>query len=180
MSTLIKFPRRALGFLFFPFSALPRTSGLNARSERREKVPTSFKKEMQRSALACATATCTLLVLDALWLFAGGSYTMFTRMASGMTTVRPWEGWQTALFTCAAYALLSLAICVLALPAKDPAVAAGKGALLGLTVYGVFDLTNLVLFGRRYGLELAAADVCWGTFVVGTSSLAGALAGSAA
>lgn len=40
------------------------------------------------------------------------------------------------------------------------------GALLGLLVYGVFDMTNLSIL-NKYPIAFALADMAWGTFVFG-------------
>lgn len=121
-----------------------------------------------------AVAVCTLLVLDALWLIGGGAGARFLDRVASFSDVVPWSAWQLLLFVVLAYVLLAAALCVFALPAP-PAEAAKRGALLGLVIYGVFDLSNLCLFGRSYGVDLAATDVAWGTFVMGASALAGSL-----
>ena len=38
------------------------------------------------------------------------------------------------------------------------------GGGLGLIVYGIFDLTNLILFSK-YDLSMALGDIVWGTFL---------------
>lgn len=40
------------------------------------------------------------------------------------------------------------------------------GGLLGLIIYGVFDLTNYAIL-RDWGIGLAMMDVMWGTFLTG-------------
>ncbi len=50
--------------------------------------------------------------------------------------------------------------------------AVAKSALLGLVVYGVYDMTNMATL-RRWSWQLAATDMAWGTLVT-------ALAGGAA
>jgi uncharacterized membrane protein len=132
---------------------------------------------MHSSLVACVVAVCTLLVLDAVWLSVGGAGSAFFSTAAGIGTIQPWKGWQTAIFAFAAYALLSTAVCSTVLMDKDPARAAARGALVGFVIYGVFDFTNLAIFGRGYGMDLAFSDLAWGTFLIGTSSLMGSLAG---
>jgi len=131
---------------------------------------------MKSTTLACVVSVVTLIVLDALWLTVGGVGNAFLSMASKIGSIQPWKSWQRVLFAIAAYILLSAALCSVAFSEKDPAKAAARGAFLGLVIYGVYDFTNLAVFGRGYGLELAMADLCWGTFVMGISSFAGALA----
>jgi uncharacterized membrane protein len=52
--------------------------------------------------------------------------------------------------------------------------AAFKSALLGLVVYGVYDMTNMATL-RHWSLKLALADMAWGTVV---AAAAGAVAWS--
>jgi uncharacterized membrane protein len=40
------------------------------------------------------------------------------------------------------------------------------GALFGLVVYGVYDLTNYAIF-QNYTLKITIIDVVWGTFLNG-------------
>ena len=125
--------------------------------------------------LRYVVAIGTLLLLDAFWLFGLGTAKAFSTMASSMSRIIPWKGWQLAFFTASAYILLSTALCVFAVKEKHPLTAMRQGALLGLIIYGVYDFTNLAVFGKAYGIKLATADLCWGTFVMGTSALAGSL-----
>lgn len=129
-----------------------------------------------KAVLPSAAAIGALLLLDGLWLTLGGAGERFRRMAGDLCAVRAWRPWQLACLTAAAYVLLAAVLCVFAVPGRKPAAAAARGALLGLVIYGVFDLTNLAVFGRGYGLSLAAMDVGWGVFVMGAAACAGALA----
>jgi len=45
-----------------------------------------------------------------------------------------------------------------------------KGALMGLIIYGVFDMTNLAIL-KNYPFTFALADIAWGTFVFGVVTL---------
>ena len=44
-----------------------------------------------------------------------------------------------------------------------------KGALLGLLMYGTFDITNKTIF-KDYTWEYAIKDTLWGTFAMGLTS----------
>lgn len=123
---------------------------------------------MKSTALACVVSVATLLVLNALWLTVGGVGDAFLSMDSKIRSIQPWK--------IAAYILLCAALCFVAFSERDPAKAAARGAVIGLVIYGVYDFTNLAVFGHGSGLELAMADLCWGTFAMGISCLAGALA----
>ncbi len=45
--------------------------------------------------------------------------------------------------------------------------AAIYGAIMGLLLYGTFDLTNKAIFSDRYTWTYAFSDMAWGTFVFG-------------
>ena len=64
------------------------------------------------------------------------------------------------------YPVFDLGLVVLAIdpsgPPRSLAATAGRGALLGLTAYATFDLTNLAIL-QRYTVDLALADMLWGT-----------------
>lgn len=45
--------------------------------------------------------------------------------------------------------------------------AAIHGALFGMAIYGIFNLTNLFLFGERYLLGAALVDVMYGVVSIG-------------
>jgi uncharacterized membrane protein len=44
-----------------------------------------------------------------------------------------------------------------------------KGALLGLLMYGTFDITNKTIF-KDYTWDYAIKDTLWGTFAMGAAS----------
>jgi uncharacterized membrane protein len=137
------------------------------------------------SRKACVVAVASLLVLDFLWLGVVGVgrrfFAMSKRIRGGEAAASSdWKSWQMVLLTVGAYVLLALALCRFAvipsrIQGKPLWAASASGALLGLVIYGIFDLTNLVVFGRGYGLSLAALDVAWGTFVLAASAFLGIL-----
>jgi uncharacterized membrane protein len=59
-----------------------------------------------------------------------------------------------------------------ALRAKSARVAAGNGAVLGLTAYATFDLTNLAII-EGWTLAVTLLDITWGTIATALASLAG-------
>ena len=124
---------------------------------------------------ASALAVAVLLVLDFLWLVLAGTGKRFQDAAAQIGVIKPWQSWQRGAFAAGAYLLLSLSLFLILCLNKSIGKTLLAGLLAGLVIYGVFDLTNLVIFGRGYPLSLAASDVCWGTFVMGVSALAGAL-----
>lgn len=56
--------------------------------------------------------------------------------------------------------------------------ALGRGAALGLLVYGVYDLTNLAVL-RDWGVAISLLDVAWGTLLTAIASAAAYAAGRA-
>lgn len=66
-----------------------------------------------------------------------------------------------------------LAVVTLALLPASPSVrtAALRSALLGLTAFGVYDLTNLATL-RGYTVTMAVVDMAWGTFATAVGGTA--------
>ncbi len=73
------------------------------------------------------------------------------------------------------YLLLSVGIVYFVLPKIDLQASYfttfAIGALLGLVVYGVYDMTNYSTL-KDFPLLLAFADMAWGAFVCGLATLA--------
>lgn len=63
-------------------------------------------------------------------------------------------------------------------PAASSGTAAARGAALGLTVYGVYNLTNLALL-KGWTWQVTAADVAWGILLTAAAAWAGFAAGGA-
>ena len=118
-------------------------------------------------AAAYAVALVVMGVLDALWLGVVASGFYAEQMGALMTdSIRPVPA---LLF----YLLYPLAIVGLALspvPATRQ-VAVLRSAALGLTAYGVYDLSNLATL-RGWSVPLTLVDMAWGTLATG---VAGAL-----
>ena len=122
----------------------------------------------RQCAAAYAVALVVMGVLDALWLGVVASGFYAEQMGALMTdSIRPVPA---LLF----YLLYPLAIVGLALnpvPATRQ-VAVLRSAALGLTAYGVYDLSNLATL-RGWSVPLTLVDMAWGTLATG---VAGALA----
>ena len=58
---------------------------------------------------------------------------------------------------------------VVKIAGNDPKKAMIYGALLGLAMYGTFDLTNKALF-KDYTWKYAISDTLWGTFAISAAS----------
>ena len=76
------------------------------------------------------------------------------------------------------YLLLPLGIVLFALPRVDPEHLAlsslAWGALFGLIVYGVYDMTNMATL-ERWPVRMVWVDLCWGCFLCGVTTLFAAL-----
>lgn len=70
----------------------------------------------------------------------------------------------------ATYILMALAVPLFILPklSKNDSLPMSffTGALMGLIIYGVFDMTNLAIL-KNYPLAFVAPDMAWGAFVFG-------------
>jgi uncharacterized membrane protein len=74
------------------------------------------------------------------------------------------------------YFLMALAVAVFVLPRLQDAswwAPLAWGGLMGLIVYGVYDLTNLAIL-KHYPLPFVAADMAWGVFVFAASTFVAA------
>jgi uncharacterized membrane protein len=114
------------------------------------------------------TALVILLLLDAVWLtaIAPTSRRVIAAIQGSPLQVR----WIPALLV---YLLIAAGITAFT-TSSDLMEIAKRGALLGLVIYGVYDLTNYATL-RAYPLSYAAADIAWGTFLCGTTAVATAL-----
>jgi uncharacterized membrane protein len=126
-----------------------------------------------------AAALVSFLVLDGLWL--GVIMKTFYRTALGPIARTASDGslapiWAVAL---PVYALLALGITLFVFPRVQDSsvvVAAGTGAVFGLVVYGVYDLTNWSTL-KHYGPVLALVDIGWGMVACAGASLTARLVG---
>jgi len=116
-----------------------------------------------------------ILILDMIWLgfvaknFYKEEMKDIARLKDGSFQVN----WFAAFFV---YILLVVAVMYFVQPVKGIQMHNFlKGALLGLIVYGVYDLTNYAML-KDFSLKLVAVDMVWGTFLLGAVSfIAGAL-----
>lgn len=105
-------------------------------------------------------------VLDGLWL--GVIARNFYQAEMAPVAAEEFKLVPAALF----YLLYPLGILTLSLtPAVSGwPVALGRSALLGLVVYGVYDLTNMATL-KAWSLKLALVDASWGACVTGMAGL---------
>ena len=76
------------------------------------------------------------------------------------------------------YLLLPLGIVLFALPRVDPAhlipSSLGWGALFGLVIYGVYDMTNMSTL-ERWPVRMVWVDIGWGCFLCAMTTTCAAL-----
>ena len=102
----------------------------------------------------------TMLVLDIAWLTATSATTrpMFAALQGQPLRIR----W---IPTLAVYAIMVASLWYFAVnPSTNITDAAGRGAALGFSMYGLYDLTNYATL-ERYTLDFALTDIIWGTFL---------------
>lgn len=117
---------------------------------------------MIREILTVATV---MLVMDAIWLTANNAThrTIFAAIQGQPMVIR----WIPAAIV---YILMIAATWYLAVePSKGWQSAAGRGALLGAAMYGVYDMTNYATLAK-YPLSFAITDMLWGTFLCAVSA----------
>ena len=112
-------------------------------------------------------ALVTVGVLDGLWL--GVLAREFYRSQMVAVAAENFSMLPAALF----YFLYPLGVLLLALtpPANGWQAAMGRSALLGLMVYGVYDLTNMATL-KSWPAKLALVDASWGPFITAMAGLA--------
>jgi uncharacterized membrane protein len=110
----------------------------------------------------------TLLAMDAVWLSstAASTRTIFAKLQGQPLEIR----WIPAI---AVYSIMVLAVWFFAVePSKTITEAGTKGAVLGFTMYGLYDLTNYATL-TKYPLSFALTDMTWGTVLMGTAAAVG-------
>jgi uncharacterized membrane protein len=110
----------------------------------------------------------TLLAMDAVWLSSTAASTraIFAKLQGQPLEIR----WIAAA---AVYAIMVLAVWFFAVePSRSVPDAATKGAVLGFTMYGLYDLTNYATL-TKYPLSFALTDMTWGTVLMATAAAIG-------
>jgi uncharacterized membrane protein len=110
----------------------------------------------------------TLLAMDAVWLSSTAASTraIFAKLQGQPLEIR----WIPAI---AVYAIMVLAVWFFAVePSKTMTEAGTKGAVLGFTMYGLYDLTNYATL-TKYPLSFALTDMTWGTVLMATAAAVG-------
>jgi uncharacterized membrane protein len=111
-----------------------------------------------------------LLALDAVWLTSNMTMhrALFAKLQGSPLTIR----WIPAVLV---YVVIVGAVWFFAVKdTKTVEDAAVRGGLLGLSMYGVYDLTNYATLSK-YPLTFAASDMAWGTFLCASVAAVGVL-----
>lgn len=110
------------------------------------------------------------LALDAVWI-SMVALDMFKTQLGNILRPQPMILAIVTFYLIYAVGLFVLAVRP-ALATGSARTAATSGAMLGLTAYSTYDLTNLALI-ERYTVGLAVADLVWGTVASLLASIAG-------
>jgi uncharacterized membrane protein len=112
---------------------------------------------MLRPLLVVAVA---MLLMDAVWLTFQYNYNA-NIIKNVQKSVMKMRYVPAALV----YLIMPIAVTYLAIvPSKTIQESVQKGALVGLSMYGVYDLTNLATFDN-WTTRMAMQDIAWGTFL---------------
>lgn len=114
-------------------------------------------------------AIVSFILLDALWLgFAMNAfYKRHLAPLARMSGDNLAPIWPAAALV---YPLLAAGVTVFVLGrARSPLEALALGALLGLVIYGVYDLTNYSTL-RHWSLTLVMVDMAWGAVLCGSTA----------
>jgi uncharacterized membrane protein len=114
-----------------------------------------------------------VMLIDLVWLglimkhFYQAEIGELARREAGVLTPR----WPAAILV---YLLIPAGLVIFARPAMGPDASLAKaffwGALYGLVVYGVYDLTNRAILDK-WPLRLTIADIAWGCVLCGSGGL---------
>ncbi len=114
----------------------------------------------------------TLCMLDFLWL--GVFWQEFYQTQAAPIARLDADGWDVLGWAAAGvYLFLVLGVRVLAVK-KEMLTSLWYGAWLGLSAYGIYELTNLALV-KDWPIEMALMDILWGPFLCAAAALAGSI-----
>lgn len=112
-----------------------------------------------------AAISATMLAMDGAWLTANNAYhrTVFAAIQKEPLRVRMVAAALVYVFMVAAVWFFAVR------SSRTWLEATGRGALIGLAMYGVYDLTNYATL-TAYPLTFAVSDMMWGTFLCAASA----------
>jgi uncharacterized membrane protein len=112
-----------------------------------------------------ATISATMLVMDGVWLTVNNPYhrAVFAAIQNSPLMLR-------IIPAALVYVFMVGAVWFFAVKSsRNWMEAAGRGALIGLAMYGVYDLTNYATLSA-YPIGFAVSDMLWGTFLCSVSA----------
>ena len=124
--------------------------------------------------LTFAGALLAFVALDMVWLAVVGG-PLFMSQVGTVLRERPDLAAAGTFYLIYGVGMATLVVAP-ALRERSVLSAAWRGAVLGLTAYATFDLTNLAIV-RDWTLTVSLADMAWGTCATGLACLAGYGAG---
>lgn len=123
---------------------------------------------------ASAVALAAFFLLDAAWLtLVAGP--LFKAEIGPMLRAAPYLG-AAAVFYLIYGAGMAMLVVGPSLREGSLPSAAARGAMLGLTAYATFDLTNLAILSG-WTLRISLIDMAWGTVATALACVAGCFAG---
>jgi uncharacterized membrane protein len=124
---------------------------------------------MNYSLIHIVSIAFTILLLDFIWLYNNFPYyqDLFQTIQNNPLTIR----WIPALLV---YIIIIFSIVYFTKDSKTIYEAGSRGALLGLAMYGVYDLTNYATFSN-YSFSMTVTDIIWGITLCGSASIIGFL-----
>jgi uncharacterized membrane protein len=121
-----------------------------------------------------ASTLATLIVVDGMWL-AVVAIPLFKSELGALLRVDANLAAAAAFYVIYSAGVTLLAV-VPSVRETSPRSALWRGAVLGLTAYAAFDLTNLAII-QGWTLRASLVDMCWGTLLTAVAAAVGYLAG---
>ena len=126
-----------------------------------------------RYVAAWVATLVAFVVLDVMWLmFYAGA--LFKTHLGALLRAQP-DLVPAAVLDLVYATGLAVLVVAPAIVARSLSSAIWRGAVLGLTAYAMFDLTNLAVL-QGWTLPIALLDMAWGTFASSTAAAAGFVA----
>jgi steroid 5-alpha reductase family enzyme len=165
---------------------LTKVSGVTLLEKLMKKKGAAFSKYVKtvpalvpfgkRSTIGWVVTVATLIVLDPLWL--GGVMKDFYLEQTRLHTVIIDGAWQVVLWpVIGVYFFLGTGVYYFAAREESAWLSFFKGGLLGLCMYGLYEMTNLALVDR-WPVEMAWVDLIWGVFLCASAAATGQVARS--
>lgn len=116
-------------------------------------------------------AAALFVILDLVWFYFAGAF--FRSEINAIARLTESGGWNLRYLPAAlVYVLMSVGLVTFVYPLSTSALSSVLyGALFGLVLYGLYDLTNLATL-TDWTWRLSVLDILWGTFLCGTVSAA--------